>query len=91
MILSEERVSFLTHQILESLIEKKWATLLEEETRVLREIKKIISAELKLSEEIDQMIRQKIFSYSRRPVEGSSEWEILYKKFFIEELAKRQR
>ncbi|MHB8483167.1 MAG: DUF507 family protein [Nitrospiria bacterium] len=91
MILSEEKISALSHQILENVIEKKWATLLEDETRVLREIKKAIASELKLSEEIDLRVRDKILSYSRRPVEGSSEWEVLYKKFFKEEQLKKQR
>ncbi len=91
MILSEEKVSALSHQILDNIIEKKWAALLEDETRVLREIKKAISSELKISEEIDLMVRNKIHSYSRRPVEGSPEWEVLYKKFFKEEQLKKQR
>ncbi|MBI3351057.1 MAG: DUF507 family protein [Nitrospirae bacterium] len=65
MILSEEKVSALSHQILENVIEKKWAALLEDETRVLRDIKKAISSELKISEEIDLMVRNKIHSYSR--------------------------
>ena len=91
MILSEEKISVLSHQILESLIEKKWATLLKDETRVLREIKKAFESELKISEETDRMVRNKIFSYSRSPVEGSSEWEVLYKKFFKEEQLKKQR
>jgi len=91
MILSDEKISSLTHLILENLIEKKWAALLEDESRVLREIRKIITSELKIQEEIDSIVRHKLASYSRRPVEGSPEWEILYKKFFIEEQQKKKR
>ena len=91
MILNEEKVSALSHQILENIIEKKWSVLLVDETRVLREIKKAISSELKILDEIDLMVRNKIHSYSRGPVEGSAEWEVLYKKFFKEEQLKKQR
>jgi hypothetical protein len=91
MMLSDDKISSLTHLILEGLIEKKWATLLEEESRVLREIRKIITSELKIQEEMDQAVRDKLLSYSRRSVEGSPEWEVLYKKFLNEEQLKRQR
>ncbi|MBI1823156.1 MAG: DUF507 family protein [Nitrospirae bacterium] len=91
MILSDEKISSLTHLILESLIEKKWATLLQEESRVLREIRKMIASELRVQEEIDLLVRQKLASYARRPVEGSPEWDILYRKFFNEEKMKKQR
>lgn len=90
-MLSDDKISSLTHLILEGLIEKKWAALLEEESRVLREIRKIITSELKIQEEMDQSVRHKLSSYSRRPVEGSPEWEVLYKKFLNEEHLKRQR
>ncbi len=90
-MLSDDKISSLTHLILEGLIEKKWAALLEEESRVLREIRKIITSELKIQEEMDQAVRHKLLSYSRRPVEGSPEWEVLYKKFLKEEQLKRQR
>ena len=90
-MLSDDKISSLTHLILEGLIEKKWAALLEEESRVLREIRKIITSELKIQEEMDQSVRNKLSSYSRRPVEGSPEWEVLYKKFLNEEHLKRQR
>lgn len=91
MLISDEKISSLSHLILENLIEKKWAALLEDEARVLREIRKVISSELKIQEEIDRVVRHKLSSYSRRPVEGSPEWDILYKKFFNEEQQKKQR
>jgi hypothetical protein len=91
MILSDEKISSLTHLILEGLIEKKWAKLLQDESRVLREIRKIITLELKIQDEIDHLVRQKLASYARRPVEGGPEWDILYKKFFNEEQLKKKR
>ena len=91
MILSDDRISVLTHLILESLVEKKWATLLETDEKILREARKVIVSELRVLEEIDHAVRAKIASYSRRPVEGSPEWEVLYKKFSNEEQQKKKR
>jgi hypothetical protein len=40
---------------------------------------------------IDESVRRKLQSYSKKIHEGSSEWEILYQKFFEEEAAKKGR
>ncbi|HXN06150.1 MAG TPA: DUF507 family protein [Nitrospiria bacterium] len=90
MILSDDRISVLTHLVLDSLIEKRMASLLETEEKVLREIRKVIGSELKILEDIDQKVRIKLSSFSRPPVEGSPEWDVQYKKFLNEELQKRK-
>ncbi len=91
MLLSEEKISHLAHRILDGLSEDldlKWRV---EEGKVLREIKRVILAELSLEEEIDRLVRQRLASYSRPIAEGSPEWEVLYRKFFNEELRKRKK
>lgn len=91
MLLSEEKISHLAHRILDGLSEDldlKWRV---EEEKVLREIKKVIVAELKHEEEMDHLVRQRLASYSRPIAEGSPEWEILYRRFFSEELRKRKK
>jgi len=91
MSLSEEKISHLAHRILDELSEDpdlKWRV---EEEKILRDIKRTIVAELKLEEEMDRLIRQRLASYSRKIPEGSQEWDILYKKVFHEELKRRRR
>jgi len=91
MLLGEEKISHLAHRVLDGLSEEpdlKWRV---EEEKVLREIKKVIVAELRLEEEIDRLVRQRLTSYSRPIAEGSPEWEVLYRKFFNEELRKRRK
>ncbi len=51
----------------------------------MKEIKRILAAELAQEQEIDRKVRAKLASYSRGIVEGSSEWEVLYRKTFEEE------
>ena len=91
MILSEERISHLSHLILKGMKAVPGVRFLQEEESVVREIQHIMMSELKLEEQIDQMARERLASYSRRIEEGSSEWDILYKKFFDEELKRRRR
>ncbi len=91
MMLSEEKVSHLTHVLLKGLMDRDLIALNEEEGTVRREIKRIISNELKIGADIDEAVRKKLQSFSKKLVEGSPEWEILYKKFFREEEIKKGR
>ena len=91
MMLSDDKITHTTHVILKGLLDKGLITLKEDDGMIRREIKRTIINELKIGEDIDAIVRKKINSFSKRPVEGSPEWEILYKKFFEEEEVKRGR
>lgn len=91
MLLSEDKISHLSHLILQGLVQDPKTTLLAEKEIVLREIKRVILHELQAEEEIDQAVRAKLASYSRPISEGSPEWDVLYQKFFMEERKKRKR
>jgi hypothetical protein len=91
MMLSEERISHLSHLILKGMKAASGVRFLQEEERVVGEIQHIMISELKLDEQIDRMARERLASYSRKIPEGSPEWDILYKKFFDEELKRKRR
>ena len=55
------------------------------------EIFKFIENEGKIDEAIDLAVRQKIETQKRGIPEGSEEWDILYRKYFEEESARRRR
>ena len=90
-MLSEDKVSHLSHVLLKGLVGRKLVNVLGEESKVRAEIKRTIIAELKIGEEMDAVIRRKLQSFSKKIVEGSPEWEILYRKFYREEEIKRGR
>ena len=91
MILSEERITHLSHLIVKGMKTIPGVRLLQEEETVVREIQQIMMTELKLDDQIDRMARERLASYSRRIPEESSEWDILYRKFIEEELRRRRR
>lgn len=92
MMLSEDKISHLSHILLNKLYDLDIIDMDEdEEATVRKEIKKIIVAELKVGEEIDQIVRKKLQSFSKKLIEGSSEWEVLYSKYFREEEIKKGR
>lgn len=91
MRLSDDKISHLTHISLKGLIGKKVVTPVAEESAIRREIKRVIVKELKLAESIDESIRKKLQSYSKKIPEGSPEWDVLYHRFFQEESVKKGR
>jgi hypothetical protein len=91
MMLSEDKISHLSHVLLKNLLAQDLAEPVEDEGTIRREIKRSIVSELKIGEEIDQVVRKKLQSFSKKLIEGSPEWEVLYKKFFREEEIKRGR
>lgn len=91
MRLSDDKISHLTHIVLKGLLDKKAVTALAEEGAIRREIRRVMIKELKLAEEMDEAIRKKINSYSKKVPEGTPEWDVLYHRFFQEESVKKGR
>lgn len=89
MILSDNKIAQITNVILRGLIEKDLIILKTNDIDVRKEIKRTIINELKIGEDIDNIVRKKIASFSKKIVEGSSEWSVLYRKFFEEEGIRR--
>lgn len=90
-MLSEDKISHLSHVILQAVKNSPLVTVQVEDGRVLKEIKKVLAAELAQEEAIDRTVRAKLSSYSRGIVEGSSEWDVLYRKTFEEESRKHTK
>ncbi len=87
-MLSEDKTSHLSHVILQAVKKSPLVTVKDDDGRVLKEIKRVLAAELAQETEIDRKVRAKLGSYSRGIVEGSSEWDVLYRKTFEEEMRK---
>ncbi len=91
MKLTEDRISHLSHLILDKLVQDRNVDALQAEERLLREIKRVLAEELKFDDEADSAARRTIQSLSRRLPEGSPEWEVLYRKYREEELRRRRK
>src|SRR5207245_10620618 len=91
MILSDEKVTHLSHLILNHVKNPANARLKVEEVAVLREIKRILAAELRVSDEVDALVRRRLASYSRPLADGSPDWETLHRKDVAAATLKRQK
>ena len=91
MTLSDDKITLTTHLLLKGLMEKGLIILKEDDSLLRREIKRTIINELKIGEDIDVEVKKKLQSYTKKLIEGSPEWEIMYRKLFEEEDAKKGR
>lgn len=90
-LLSDDKITHLAHVILTCLKKTPGARLTGDEAHALRDIKRVLASELAQEEEVDRVVRARLSSYSRPIVEGSQEWEVLYRKTCEEELRKRKK
>jgi hypothetical protein len=90
-MLSEDKISHLSHVILQAIKKSLLVTVQADEGRVLKEIKWVLASELAQEEDIDRKVKTKLASYSRGIVEGSAEWDVLYRKAFEEETRKHAK
>lgn len=86
--LSREKINFLARRILDTMFENDLLEFLDEPNEIRLIIIRSIEDELNLYEKIDQKAITKIESQKKAIKEGSREWEILYRKYYNEEISK---
>jgi len=86
--LSREKINYLSRQILNVLEKDDQVDFLDDPNEVRLVIVKSIEEEMRLYEAIDKKAIDKIQSQKKPIEEGSREWEILYRKYYNDELAK---
>jgi uncharacterized protein len=86
MRLSREKTVRLSHLITESLVANSNVDFIEDRDTIRQEIVTILTSLLKLEEQVDTEARVKIGSQKKEILEGSEEWDILYRKYYAEGL-----
>jgi hypothetical protein len=89
MGLSRPKINYLSHLIVKALQQAGNVTFLKPENDVRLQIVKTLTDELKIEDVIDLEVRRKLASYSRKIVEGSREWDVMYQKFYEQEMKNR--
>ncbi len=88
MRLSRDKVNKLAHTVADALAAMDQVDFLEDRNTIRMEARRILEELLKEEEKLDQAARQKIESQRRTILEGSQEWDILYRKYYNEEVKK---
>ena len=86
MRLTREKINLLSHQVTDKLASIDAIEFIEDRNTIRLAVVDILGKWLKKEEEVDKAARQKIESQKRAIPEGSAEWEILYRKYYEEEM-----
>ena len=86
MRLSREKIVRLSHGITEVLVATEEVEFIEDRDTIRQQIVQILQNLLREEEKVDTEVRRKIGSQKREILEGSEEWDILYRKYYAEEL-----
>ena len=88
MRVSHDKVSRLTKSVFESLREFEQLVFVEDPQVIRQEIRATLEHLLNEEEGVDKAARQKIESQKRTIIEGTQEWDILYRKYYADEVKK---
>ena len=88
MRVSRDKVNKVAHVVTDALAEMSDVEFLEDRNTLRLEVRKILEDLLNQEEKIDQAARHKIENQKRTILEGSQEWDILYRKYYQEEVKK---
>jgi hypothetical protein len=88
--LSESRISHLAHLVMDGL-RKAGLAEFPNEGRTLAETKQALHEFFQREDQVEDIVRQKIQSLSRHVPLGSREWDILFRKYYEEELRKQRK
>jgi len=88
MRISSDKLNKLAHTIADTLAEVDECDFLDERNAIRQEARKALEHLLAEETKLDANARQKISSQRKIIVEGSQEWDILYRKYYNDEVKK---
>jgi hypothetical protein len=86
MRLTREKTVRISHRIIDLLVTLPDVDFVEDRDTIRQEIVTILTSLLKVEEQVDTEVRAKIASQKKEILEGSEEWDILYRKYYQEGL-----
>jgi uncharacterized protein len=88
MRISREKINKLAHAVSDALAGMEAVEFVEDRNAIRLEVKRLLELLMAQEARIDAAARQKIESQRRTILEGSQEWDILYRKYYNEEVKK---
>jgi hypothetical protein len=88
MRISPDKLNKLAHTVADTLADTEQVGFLEDRNTIRQEAKKALTALLTEEGKIDTAARLKIANQKKIIQEGTQEWEILYRKYYNDEVRK---
>ena len=88
MRISRDKLNKLAHTVADALADTPECDFLEDRNTIRQEARKVLEKLLLEETKLDAGARLKIQSQRKIIVEGSQEWDILYRKYYNDEVKK---
>ena len=86
MRITREKIVRLSHRIMDVLVASDDVEFIEDRDTIRQQIITLLTNALREEEKADAEVRKKITSQKREIIEGSEEWDVLYRTYYTEEL-----
>lgn len=86
MRLSREKIVRISHQLVDLLVQSHEVEFVEDRDTIRQHMVQTITSVLREEEKVEVEVRKRITSQKKEIIEGSEEWDVLYRKYYSEEL-----
>lgn len=84
--LTREKTIRLSHVITDVLVSMNTVEFVEDRDTIRQKTVQILQELLKEEEAVDTEVRKKISSQKKEILEGSEEWDVMYRKYYADEM-----
>ena len=89
MRLSREKIVRISHQVVDLLVQSNEVEFIEDRDTIRQHIVQTLTNILKDEEKIEVEVRKRITSQKKEILEGREEWDVLFRKYYSEELRRQ--
>jgi hypothetical protein len=86
MRLTREKVVRISHQLIELLVQSNDVDFIEDRDTIRQHMVQTMTNVLREEEKVEAEVRKRITSQKKEILEGSEEWDVLFRKYYSEEL-----
>lgn len=86
MRLSREKIVRISHQVTDLLVQANEVEFVEDRDTIRQHIVQTITDVLREEEKVEVEVRKRITSQKKEILEGSEEWDLLFRKYYSDEL-----
>jgi len=86
MRLSREKIVRISHQLVDLLVQSNEVEFIDDRDTIRQHMVQTMTNVLKEEEKVEVEVRRRITSQKKEILEGSEEWDVLFRKYYSEEL-----
>ncbi len=86
MRLTREKIVRISHQLVDLLVQSNEVEFVEDRDTIRQHMVTTMTNVLREEEKVEVEVRKRITSQKKEIIEGSEEWDVLFRKYYSEEL-----